>query len=1426
MKRRVALGGILRMSPDQLRRCGRINPIIIAFVMLLLYPGASISQPQQYKFIHVTEVGTMASVGTVNYIYKDSKGMMWFGTSRGLQRYDGYQLKIFDEYPKDTANTISRLVNVLFEDSRGNFWVGTNYQGLNLFVRQTEKFISYHCGAGDSTGIPNHGILSILEDHNGILWFGVIEGGIFRYDSEHGTFKQFLIDTTTSIALQNNVWCLMQDKAGKLWLTTAGGVFTFEKNTGVFSPVNPEPAPPEGYSIYQYVREDFEGNIWIGSYWGIYFLNPISQKWHHFFPDYPISPNGPSTNFIGEMQEYASSTKHEMWIASTWGLNKYDFKTGKFIHLFQDSDDPNSLRNNSSSGIYLDNNGMLWTASGGASKLDLNQNQFMHYDVKSWPDSLHNLDVTVFCEDYRGHYWLGTHDDGLYEFDNSMVFISNYKPTAPKMGKNNTSYRNRIAYIYEDSRKNLWVSTWRFSLNLFDSQRETFNSVPVSIPEGYGEPYDIEEILEDHFGVIWFGANDGLFFVRSDEIRKTPVTVVPDSVLSRDKILDIYEDSRLNIWVITLNNGVYVLPPGDRKTVRWKRFREEQYDHRGQKPARPRYVCEDTNGRIWFLSLQGLYIFDPERDIIIRHEHFGRVFPNRIYQFIPDREGYLWLVCDIGLLRYNPADTSNHPPKLYNSKDGMPYDEVHHAPLFTDRKGFIYAASWGGSGRGFFRFDPSQLKPDNTNIPPIVITDFKVRNKPFLMDSSVTYIHQIHLKHNENFFSFEFSALDYFDPSKNQYSYILEGLDEDWNYSGNRRYANYTGVAPGNYIFRVKGSNNDGYWNDEGASVKITIRKPPWNTWWSNTLYVLFVSGVLISIVWYYTKRQQLRHALEIEHLQKEQLIEVDRLKSHFFANISHEFRTPLTLILGPIEKLKNSTSDRECLQDLGIMQRNANRLRRLIDQLLSLSKIDAGQMKLNAAEHNIVPLVRGYFQSFESAARQKGIELEFKAEQVDIPLYFDRDKMEKILNNLISNAIKFTPEGGKVTMTVGSRQSTVVKNNTEDCRLKTDDLKANCVIISVADTGPGIPPEHLPHIFDRFYQVNDSDSRFQEGSGIGLALVKELLELHHGNISVQSETGKGTSFIIRLPMGKEHLKSDEMVTVISKTELAQALSLNTQQGTVDEEPEFIRFIEESVSSKKSLLLLVEDNADMRQYIHGFLHSEYRIIEANDGQHGLESGFRHIPDMVVSDVMMPGMDGYELCHKLKTDERTSHIPVILLTAKAATEDRLEGYETGADDFITKPFVPEELMVRIRNLLRQRQLLREKYRREFEHVTLVPEASMTPMEVKFMEKARKVVSENITNPEFDIGEFSSRMNMSRVQLHRKLTALFNLSASEFIRTFRLNAAARMLEARTGNVAQIAFEVGFNNLSYFSKCFRKQFGYLPSVYQQTKSIKGLG
>ena len=626
----------------------------------------------------------------------------------------------------------------------------------------------------------------------------------------------------------------------------------------------------------------------------------------------------------------------------------------------------------------------------------------------------------------------------------------------------------------------------------------------------------------------------------------------------------------------------------------------------------------------------------------------------------------------------------------------------------------------------------------------------------------------------------------------------MEGIDKDWVYSGTRRYASYPDLSPGDYVFRVKGSNNDGVWNETGTSIAIFISPPWWKTMWAYGFYSLFFIFSLNGIRKYELNRLKLKTRIKMDAAVLKEKEETDKMKSSFFANISHEFRTPLTLILGPAEKISSKTSD-DIVKDANIIKRNSRRLLQLINQLLDLSKLESGKLKLEASKGNIVSFVKGVTLSFESLSEEKDIALDLQAEKEFIELYFDREKMMKILTNILSNAFKFTSEEGAITVSV----------------METDQKS---VEIKIRDTGIGIAEEEIPKLFDRFYQVDSTHTREYEGTGIGLALTKELVELHRGTISVESkkeETNhKGTGWTeitVLLPLGKDHLTEDEIIKEVKNIE-PDIYTKSVTKETENVEPILNVMQEGALQGEKTIVLVVEDNYDMRQYIKEALNNEYIVEEAVNGEQGVRKAEKIIPDLIVSDMMMPKMDGNELVKILKNDERTSHIPVIILTAKAGQENKLEGLEIGADDYLTKPFEIKELQIRIKNLINIRKKLQEKFSKiEFKSVK---EKKLNSLDEKFMIRVNEIIETHIAEEEFNMEEFGEELYMSRMQVHRKLKALTGKSANRYIRSFKLQKARKMIEEKQGNISEIAYSLGFGSPAYFTKCFKDQFGYSPS------------
>jgi signal transduction histidine kinase/CheY-like chemotaxis protein len=669
------------------------------------------------------------------------------------------------------------------------------------------------------------------------------------------------------------------------------------------------------------------------------------------------------------------------------------------------------------------------------------------------------------------------------------------------------------------------------------------------------------------------------------------------------------------------------------------------------------------------------------------------------------------------------------------------------------------------------------------------------------LDTAAQFIRHVALSHMQNGLSFEFAAVSFTNPERNQYAYKLEGLHDEWIYCGNERTASFTNLDPGRYIFRVKGSNNHGVWNEEGASLAITITPPWWRSRWAYAGYVLAALGTLVGAWRLQTRRLRTRHELALRRVEAEKMRELDSLKSNFFANISHEFRTPLTLILGPVSQLLARSQSELDRQELRIMERSARRLQRLINQLLDLARIEAGKLKLRARQVDLVGFLQRVVATFESHARLRDIDLSFAAVPDRIEVFLDLEKFEDVVYNLLANAFKYTPDGGKVVVRAALGGL--------DDRCSSGSERFPCAEITVSDTGTGIPAENLERIFRRFYQVEEPNARELGGSGIGLALVRELVELHHGSVSVESQPGLGTTFRIRLPMGKDHFSADEVAE--GDRDTARGLSADVSAPALAG-AESAQKVPAAGDRQKALVLVVEDNPDMRTYLTGSLSDDYRVVEATDGEAGLQVAIKGIPDLVISDVMMPRMDGFELCRRLKDDSRTSHIPVVLLTARATSRDRLEGLERGADDYLIKPFDAEELKARVGNLITVRRKLKERFVREGRF--FLENAPVTSLDQAFLGKIVQAVQQHIRDEQFGVESLARIVGFSVSQLERKLEGTTGQRPNELIRSIRLERARQLLEQRAGTVSEVAFDVGFNSLSYFARSYREKFGFPPS------------
>jgi len=876
--------------------------------------------------------------------------------------------------------------------------------------------------------------------------------------------------------------------------------------------------------------------------------------------------------------------------------------------------------------VFFDRSANLWFGfpSTGLDRYDPRTGRFTHYRRRPGdPHSISSDWINGICEDESGYIWLATNGGGLNRLDPRNGAVERFwKNERDPLGLNSDFLKAILVRPNGD----FWVASQDRGLQLYDRAGKRF--VQIDLRPRNAQDAQISSLCENQLGILWVGtAGDGMFRVQMENGRAVDVTQ-------------------------------YLNSPGKRNSLSYDLVTDIIV---------PRIV--DTNA-VWIATGFGLNRLNLETETFTHFFQGDGLASDFVLKVLEDAQGNIWCATTEGISMY---DVRSGSITSYGTSEGLPFTEFGGARQNAARGPDGQLVFSGASGSvGFY---PEQLRR-NTHVPPVCITDIRVFHKSLKLDTAVQFIRELTLSYSQNVVSFDFAALNFTNPEKNQYAYRLEGFQDEWIYCGTERTASFTNLDPGTYVFRVKGSNNHGVWNETGASVVITITPPWWRSSWAYAGYALLAIATLVGAWRVQTRRLRNRHELELRRVEAEKMKELDSMKSHFFANISHEFRTPLTLILGPVSQLLARTQDELDRHDLRIMERSARRLQRLINQLLDLARIEAGKLKLQAREVDLVRFMSRVVATFESHARLRRIDLSFNAHPGRIEVYLDPEKFENVIYNLLANAFKYTPDGGEVQVRVALEADDLQKDN--------HSTDAHHVEITVTDTGIGIPSESLGKIFSRFYQVEDVKARELGGTGIGLALVKELVDLHHGRISVESRMQKGTTFRIQLPLGRDHLAPEEIVEGGTDQEITQALP-----GEIPEEPQSqpsaVTPVRNAPALPEALVLVVEDNPDMRAYLTGSLKEDYRVVDATDGEEGLHLAINEIPDLVVSDVMMPRMDGFELCRKLKNDERTSHVPVILLTARATSKDKLEGLEQGADDYLIKPFDVGELKARVGNL---------------------------------------------------------------------------------------------------------------------------------------------
>lgn len=1294
----------------------------------------------------------------VTSIHEDSRGNIWIGTQgRGMSMYNG---ETFTHFTQDEGLG-NNWITSLLEDIHGNIWVCT--QGSGVIIYNGETFTHFT----QKEGLSNNDVHSILEDSHGNIWVGTSDG-VSMHDGE--TFTHF----TRKEGLSNNaVHSILEDRHGNFWFGTwGGGVSIYDGNS--FTHLSQK----EGLICDRVntILEDTLGNIWIGTDDGISMYDGISFT--HF-----TEKEGLCSNHIRSMVE---DSQGNLWFGTHGGVSMYNGKT------FTDFTPNEGLSANRVRSIMEDSQGNLWfgTELGGVSIYY--GKSFTHFTLT---EVLNKRGIGHIFGDSQGNLWMASWGGGASMYDGESLL---------HFSQETGLISNIVSSILEDSHGNLWFGTIE-GLCKYDG--ETFTHFTKD--EGLSGNY-INSILEDSQGNIWIGAQEGGLSMYDGE---TFTHFTQNEGLSDNRVRSILEDSHGNIWVGTREGGV-------------SKYNGKSFTHFTQKEGLSNNsvmtMLEDSRGNLWFgTDGGGVSMYDGKT-----FNHFTKkegLSDNFITSILEDTNHNIWIGTNYGLnhLEFEPKGdsgtimsvSSNNPViHTYGPQEGLKGIAFIGKSVLLDRNNRI----WWVTYKGLTSLDINDLK--NPAEPPAMQLNRIDINGEFVdyrhLDNSngmkmeftgvapfYNYPLNLELPHNRNNLTFYFSAIDWSASQKIKYSYIMVGLDDKWNAPTAEANVEYRNMPQGRYTFKVRAIGAAHKWS-EPFEYTLRILPPLWLTWWA---YLIYSFILLLLVRWYrgyLINREKINADLKIKEIEVKKMQELDHMKSRFFANISHEFRTPLTLIQGPVEELRKQFKGNPegSIQLFQTVKRNTKRLQDLINQLLDISKLETGNVNLQVSKGNLVEFVKTIVLSFLSLAEYKKIKYEYDLPEEGEMVYFEPDKIEKILTNLISNAFKFTNEGGKIRIAI--RFLEVSPSNTQDS-----------VEIKVSDTGKGIPEEIHDKIFDRFYRVGDPDTGEIEGTGLGLALTKELVELYRGKIKLESEVGKGSTFTVILPVSEAQFRHEEIVAPSSDEKFKTEPVATVHEQEDHEDKAAIKDHIPDTAKDKPVILIVEDNDDLRKYISRNLEKNYDILFAENGEIGLDKAHESIPDLVISDVMMPEMDGMEMCRNLKTDEKTDHIPVIMLTAKADRDSKLEGLETGADDYLVKPFDTEELKVRVRKLLEQRRKLREKFRKEFsadlEYIETTPED-------KFFKKVHEILQNHISEPEYTIEQLAGELNLSRSQVFRKVMAVTSFSPNELLRNLRLKKAAILFQNGHKNIAQVGYQVGFNNPSYFAKCFNELFGMNPSRY----------
>lgn len=1320
-----------------------------------------------YEFKSFTVQDGLSS-NIVYSLLQDKEGYLYIGTGAGLDKYDGVR---FSKIPvlSPTAKDRQNAIHCLTEDDEENIWIGSRL------------------------------------------------GGLIKYDKKKKYFTHFNQNPYQNSISDNFIWSFICDTGNVIYVATKSGVDKFDTKKELFSKLENESSSS---GIYKFIKDD-RNRIWARSSKGILILYPHLRK----LSLVDFTNLNVKLNALGTIIEEPGTEGRVFWISANNLFVRIDIKSRKIDHYDLLQLDPNLDRGRITNFLF-DKNGDLWIgARDGLGILKKSRSNYSYIPLVNSKFKAQGFSGSVISgikQDKAGVIWITTEDGGLNKYEQRKIIVKQFDASMSRESQDILSVKYAGKKLYFGGRQGLLeYDLTTKEKYIYDDLKTSPKEFSVRITDIYQQPSDPN--------ILWIASVDeGMhkFNIKDKSLKK----FWRREMIKISSFECVVEDNDQNIWFGTASSGIYkYIPKSDSIFPFFDR--ENNSSPKGWITV----LFRTQRGDIWVGTAEdGLYKYNSAKDnftnnILSRKDSSLKNL--KIFTIKEDAKNNLWIGTNKGLFKLNtltnefklfPAVTKSGSVAVlsleFDNSNNLWVSSAYDICRFDiQREIFTAYLPENGNNTGYMP-NCSEVLPDgkiifagywnisfidtkelNNQRPDIVITKIQIADQDPMTDPALIDNFSLSLPYDENYFSVEFNALSFASPERNMFMYKLEGYDKRWVEAGTDRIARYTNVEPGEYTFKVKGSNCDGIWNEKGASFAITIMPPFYKTTWAYIFYVILLILFVYAVVRFFLYRARLQNEAILKQKEAEQLQQLDQIKSRFFANISHELRTPLTLIIGPLESLISKENKDGNFQ---MMYKQAKKLLDMINQLLDISRLESGKMRLKISKRDIIQHSRTIISSFYPLAENRKIKLTYEFRQKEIKTYYDADKYEKILINLLSNAFKFSPAEDEIKVLIESSNQTEFKGHL---------FPEGYIHIKVKDNGSGIPVESAEKIFERFYQLKNQTRKKIGGTGLGLSIVKDFVDLHDGLIYINTEVEKGAEFNIALPLGKSTFIDAEFEQYIEDIEYKSSIASmgnEVELGTTDLEKPSI------TNDAHNTILVIEDHEEVNNYIKNILLANYKVIQYYDGETGLTAANKIVPDLIVSDIMLPGIDGYEVCRQLKTDEVTSHIPIILLTAKASMESKIEGLETGADDYITKPFSEEELKIRIRNLIKTREKLREKFAGQ---LSLNPkELSITSVDEKFFNRVKEVVDKNLSNPDFSVEGFAGEVGMSRMTLHRKLKAVTGFSTKELIQEMRLRRAAQLIEKNIGTIAEVAYEVGFKEPSYFTKCFQKRFNVLPSEY----------